>query len=1124
MLARTIAVILCAAVLITAPGAADWAAAARIVRSAVANSGSVAQAVPRSMGKGLPLSAAAPGIARLSLPDMSGVLPSIAPVTPLIRDTAASAGVQAAPATARVRAAATLPAEAQPPAASAPDISALGALEAGAAQVAKADGPEPRDSALASLFTGSRLSPSSPAGESEVLVTLPETHAVARDIRAERLIEMGVDPEAVERRLYREAERSGITRGLIEEHGGRPTGSLRRLNTLIFKVPADKAADLTLRLKDLGYAARIGRVLKLKPAAGGDEKKFHQVSLSEMNSIIRADRLQAELKKVLGEPVSPARERFIQMTKPGLAVLRDWLKAKFRSIVLGVGVLNPALPWAVIDTCVMTTHAFLKDRFEKEVNNTLDEDIHGTHTAGTVVGVDIFNWRGRVYNILPAGRFNEGEGLMLINQAVNDGAIATTNSWGQYEGDPEAEETKLYQVTAGEGIHHNISAGNSGELGSDSIGAPAIAYYFTRLIVNGLPVGRAKRIKAVANADYQMKTAESSSRGPGSVATAENFEEYRDYPSKPDEAGIGMHLVAPTFGPGEHVRFDPELGGLVRPLSGTSMAAPGTFGGFLLLTRGILVLLKDYLPNLPGKELTLYAMDLARYAMTKTGRKVAPVIEQGDGFVDVWAAFEYSAGLLKASTTRLLPRVRELFRRAAGLGGYGDHLAARLKAELSDPANADKGEEPGPKPPFAIQRPVQKFKQPAAIQATLLGSDGRHGFVTLADGSVRKIDLATGAQLWAFNAGMGTVNQLLLAADGKHLFAAGDDNFIRTLDMDTGAEVRRFRGNWRRGVKAVRQSKDGRRLFAACGDTNVYMIDARTGEEARRFVGHKDFAFSLALSDDGRYLFSGGADRFARQWDVETGREVRSFPVKDDWVFSLAVTKDGRHLFTGSNGTKLWDIATGELLAELKWKTDWVHSLTLTADSKYLFAALSGKSLVMWDISSRGKVALFKGHKSNVISLALSADERRLISGGDDPNLLIWDVPDRSELPVPVEDSIEAPPEDAAGMPGRDPDKGKGKNKNPVKASAARLETARPPASTAPPIEEILAGNDVLLLGENHASLSSVRWITENIPRLKAAGVTHIGIESLEIPEEGAVRRTSRSWSGPERSPRSRRD
>ncbi|MFA5137796.1 MAG: ChaN family lipoprotein [Elusimicrobiota bacterium] len=55
------------------------------------------------------------------------------------------------------------------------------------------------------------------------------------------------------------------------------------------------------------------------------------------------------------------------------------------------------------------------------------------------------------------------------------------------------------------------------------------------------------------------------------------------------------------------------------------------------------------------------------------------------------------------------------------------------------------------------------------------------------------------------------------------------------------------------------------------------------------------------------------------------------------------------------------------------------------------------------------------------------------------------------------------------------------------------------------PVEDLLADSDILLLGENHYNASSVRWLANNLGRLKAAGVTHVGLESLELPYEEAV-------------------
>ncbi|UPT75591.1 MAG: S8 family serine peptidase [Elusimicrobiota bacterium] len=392
------------------------------------------------------------------------------------------------------------------------------------------------------------------------------------------------------------------------------------------------AADadlLSAALAAQGLTVQRGRTFEV-PRPQLAEPMARSVGLKEMSRIIGADKLQAELAKVLGDP--DAKPSFFAKAKA-------WLGK-----VLGTAVENPKLPWAVLDTWVASaTHPYLAGRFTKGVDNNADSETHGTHTASTVVGVDRWNYEGRAYNIFPGGRASESDILFKMNMAQEDGAVGTTHSWGDGSGNPAGAIEKLFVKGAESGIHHSVSAGNSGSR-KNTIGGPAIAVYTTDLVINGKVIGKVERIKAIAASDADKRTASFSSRGPGSRITSTK-PEYKDYPQKPDESGVGVNLIAavPT---GATV---PELGGPGAAMSGTSMSNPGVFGAFLLLTRGILVLLKDGLPEGPSEARTRLAMDLARYAMTQTAEKVAPADEVGDGFINVWAAFQYAAKLLKDS-------------------------------------------------------------------------------------------------------------------------------------------------------------------------------------------------------------------------------------------------------------------------------------------------------------------------------------------------------------------------------------------------------------------------------------------------------------------------------------------
>ncbi|MFA5139228.1 MAG: S8 family serine peptidase [Elusimicrobiota bacterium] len=474
---------------------------------------------------------------------------------------------------------------------------------------------------------------------------------VTQDIYPTYLSE-GVSPQKVETALQQQFSQLGVTKSLLGVHAAVPLGTLSKINAAVLRVPESQSASLMNALQTLGLDVQVGRKFSLpQPMAAEPEAKT--VGLKEMAKIIRADKLQDELKKVLGEPTPPAPAA--QQARPSfLASIAQSFGKFFRRMAFGVAVSNPVLPWALLDSWSFVDHPFMKGHFIKSVANDDDGESHGTHTGGTVVGMDPWNFHGRNYNIFPNGSASEADILFKLNMAQQDGALATTNSWGDGSGNPAGAIEKLFAKTASEGVHHSISAGNAGS-SKNTIGGPAIMFQNADLVINGKVIGQVKRIKAIAASDADKKTAYFSSRGKGSRTTARD-PKYKDWPQKPDESGVGVNLVAPVP-KGSNVA---ELGGPGASMSGTSMSNPGVFGGFMLLTRGILVLLADVLPKLPTKELQLFAMDLARYSMTQTAQKVAPLDEVGDGFVDIWASYEYAAKLLKDSAPKpILTRIHQ---------------------------------------------------------------------------------------------------------------------------------------------------------------------------------------------------------------------------------------------------------------------------------------------------------------------------------------------------------------------------------------------------------------------------------------------------------------------------------
>lgn len=76
---------------------------------------------------------------------------------------------------------------------------------------------------------------------------------------------------------------------------------------------------------------------------------------------------------------------------------------------------------------------------------------------------------------------------------------------------------------------------------------------------------------------------------------------------------------------------------------------------------------------------------------------------------------------------------------------------------------------------------------------------------------------------------------------------------------------------------------------------------------------------------------------------------------------------------------------------------------------------------------------------------------------------------------------------------------------SPRESAGVAATVATVVRSWSAPVESILSDHEVLLMGENHGSLSSVDTIAKEMPRLAAAGVKTVGIEGLKRPHQKEV-------------------
>ncbi|MBA2808590.1 S8 family peptidase [Streptomyces sp. KM273126] len=230
---------------------------------------------------------------------------------------------------------------------------------------------------------------------------------------------------------------------------------------------------------------------------------------------------------------------------------------------------------AVLDTGVDTTHPDLKDQVIESKNFTSAADAsdkygHGTHVASIAAGTGAKSG-GKFKGVAPGAKILNGKVLDDTGSGDDSGIIAGME-WAVAQGadvinlslgggdTPEVDpmEAEINKLSAEKGVLFAVAAGNSGELGEQTVGSP----------------GTAAAALTVGAVDDNDKLADFSSTGPG-----------LDGQIKPDVTAPGVDITAASA---KGSVIEQEVGenppGYLT-ISGTSMATPHVAGAAAILKQ-----------------------------------------------------------------------------------------------------------------------------------------------------------------------------------------------------------------------------------------------------------------------------------------------------------------------------------------------------------------------------------------------------------------------------------------------------------------------------------------------------------------------------------------------------------
>jgi WD40 repeat protein len=204
------------------------------------------------------------------------------------------------------------------------------------------------------------------------------------------------------------------------------------------------------------------------------------------------------------------------------------------------------------------------------------------------------------------------------------------------------------------------------------------------------------------------------------------------------------------------------------------------------------------------------------------------------------------------------------------------------------------------------------------------------------------LDAGTGRVVRSYRVG-GSV--AALSPDGTSMVFGDAAGSVRFLDLATGA-VTQSTSAHQEGVQAVGFTPDSRTAITSGGDGRSLVWDVATHQVVRTFAGHAGAIWVQAISADGSTLYTGSNDGTAIAWDLRgkrsfgtTFRAATSDPRAGNW--NVALSPDGRTLAVGgTDGTvNLWNVRTLRKIESFRALPASVGAVSFGAGGRSLLVA-----------------------------------------------------------------------------------------------------------------------------------------------------------------------------------------
>jgi WD40 repeat protein len=303
----------------------------------------------------------------------------------------------------------------------------------------------------------------------------------------------------------------------------------------------------------------------------------------------------------------------------------------------------------------------------------------------------------------------------------------------------------------------------------------------------------------------------------------------------------------------------------------------------------------------------------------------------------------------------------------------------------------------------------------AADHVYALAPDDRTLAVGGRDGSVRFVDLSTGAIRRASDRHGGRITDARFTPDGRSLVTVGDDGDAIVWDVGERTARETLAGH-ANGIAALQLTRDGATLYTAGLDGSILVWDlVGTRRLGRPFVAGRASRAHASLSPDGKRLAVGDDTGAITVVDLDDPRRRRTLPVADGPIAGIRFVPGGRSVVVlgPADQIVLVDTDSGRTvrtIAPAHESFDSVRPATpgVSADGRLLATQTSPNDLDMievqlWSLPAGGPLGAPLRLDRSMTDAQLSPDGRLLavaLANSDQETGAVetWDVRERRRI------------------------------------------------------------------------------------------------------------------------------